>query len=109
MLTKESSRGFSPADSYPTYEYRSKSGRGLTANCDGSRIIPAPKGYVEAIRYHNEDEQFADYVKMITDEYKDIPDEKFKEHPYGIFIGRWRNARWMDEATRRGIGVPKVK
>ena len=103
MLTKKSSKGWSPMFSYPTYRYRSKSGKRETANCDGSRFLSIPKGYSEVIRYHDEDEHFASYLTWIADEHKGIPDSHFTESPYGIFIGTWRNARWQDEAQRRGL------
>ncbi len=103
MLTKESSQGFNPANSYPTYQYKSKNGRRGKAKCDGSRIVPKPKGYIETIECHDEDEHFRDYVRWNTEDHKDIPDGRFKEAPLGIFIGRWRNARWYDEAQRRGL------
>jgi len=103
MLTKESSRGFNEMSSYPTYEYYSKRGNRHTAKCDGSRIIPTPKGYTERIEYATVEDHFADYLKWLEDDHKDIPDEKMKAHPYGIFIGNWRNARWFDEAQRRGL------
>ena len=108
MLTKKSSRGFSPAFQYPTYLYLSKTGRRETANCDGSRMIPTPKGYREVIRYHSEDEAFADYLKWNTEDFKGISDERMRDNPFGIFIGTWRNARWYDEAQRRGL-VKEVK
>ncbi len=103
MLTKESSRGFNEMFSYPTYQYQSKKGNRTQANCDGSRILPKPKGYSEVIRFHNADEHFADYLKWIEEDYKAKPDQAFIDHPYGIFIGHWRNARWFDEAQRRGL------
>lgn len=103
MLTKKSSHGFNEHQSYPIYEYCSKSGNRLMANCDGSRIVPTPKGYSEVIRYHNADEDFAHYLKWIEEDHKGIPDERFKDSPHGVFIGQWRNARWGDEAKRRGI------
>jgi len=103
MLTKESSSGFSPAIQYPTYCYISKNGKREQANCHGSRILPKPKGYTEVIVFHNEDEHFADYVQWNTEDLKGVSDERFKEHPYGIFNGNWRNARWYDEAKRREI------
>ena len=103
MLTKESSSGFCPAIQYPTYRYISKSGKRERANCDGSRILPKPRGYTEVIEFHNEDEHFADYLRWNMEALKGIPDERFKEHPYGVFHGNWRNARWYDEAKRRGL------
>ena len=103
MLTKESSHGFSPHPAYPVYEYKSRSGKGTKGHCDGSRMNPAPKGFREVIRYHNEDEDFADYLKWIEGDHKDNPDQSFIDSPYGIFIGAWRNARWFDEAQRRGL------
>ena len=104
MLTKEVARGFYHANSYPVYEYVSKSGkRGQTSNLDGSRIIPLPRGYREVIRFHNRDEHFASYLKWLEEEHKGIPDEKLREYPNGRFIGRWRNARWSDEARRRNL------
>lgn len=69
MLTKESSRGFIQQD-YPTYEYISKSGGRRKGCCDGSRIIPAPKGYTEVIRFHDVDEAFADYIKWNAESLK---------------------------------------
>ncbi len=103
MLTKESSHGFCPHESYPTYEYRSKMGNRIKAKCGGGRILPKPKGYTEVIRLKNIDEDFAHYLEWIQDDHRKIPDSKFIEHPYGIFIGAWRNARWQDEAQRRGL------
>jgi len=103
MLTKESSRGFHPAGSYPTYRYISKKGTRELANCDKSRILPKPKGYTEVIEFHNEDEHFQDYVRWNSEDLKGILDKRFKQHPYGVFIGTWRNARWYDEAQRRGL------
>jgi len=108
MLTKESSKGFSPAPDYPTYEYINRSGRGKRARCDRGRIVPTPKGFREIIEFHNEDEHFADYLGWIEDEHKDKPDSLMSESPYGIFIGTWRNARWYDEAQRRGL-IKEVK
>ena len=103
MLTKEVALGFSPAK-YPTYEYLSKSGkRRITANLDGSRIVPPPKGHREGIRFTDADEHFADYLKWLEDEHTGIPSSEFLQHPGGIFIGRWRNARWIDEAKRRNL------
>jgi len=103
MLTKENSRGFIPHISYPVYEYLSKKGNRMQAKYDGGRITPKPKRYTEIIRYHNEDEDFETYLKWITEDHKDISDQRMKESPYGIFIGTWRNARWFDEAQRRGL------
>ena len=103
MLTKKSSRGFFPAPNYPTYRYISRSGKREQANCDGSRILPKPKGYTEVIVFHNEDEHFEDYVRWNAVDLQNIPDSRFKEIPYGNFIGSWRNLRWYDEAQRRGI------
>ena len=103
MLTKESSRGFMQACQYPTYRYISKSGKREKAKCDGSRILPTPRGYTEIIDFHNEDEHFQDYLRWNTEDHKDIPDERFAEHPYGHFFGNWRNARWYDEAQRREL------
>jgi hypothetical protein len=103
MLTKESSRGFNPAISYPTYRYISKKGTREQANCDRSRILPKPRGYIEVIEFLNEEEHFQDYLKWNSKDLKGIPDEKFKEHPYGIFHGNWKNARWYDEAQRREL------
>ncbi len=103
MLTKESSRGFNEMFSYPTYRYISKRGTREEANCDGSRILPKPKGYTEVIEFHNVDEHFQDYVRWNAEDLNGIPDERFQEHPYGIFCGNWRNARWYDEAQRRGL------
>ncbi len=105
MLTKENSSGFIRQD-YPTYEYLNKSSKSIKACCDGSRITPCPKGYREVIRYANVDEAFADYLKSIIAEHKDHLDTHFLEHPYGIFIGHWRNARWFDEAKRRNLVEP---
>ena len=105
MLTKENSSGFIRQD-FPTYEYHSKSSRSIKACCDGSHITPCPKGYREVVRYANADEAFADYLKSIIVEHKNIPDTRFKEKPYGIFIGHWRNARWFDEAKRRNLAEP---
>ncbi len=102
MLTKENSSGFIHQD-FPTYEYLNKSSKMRKACCDGSRITPCPKGYREVVRYATADDAFADYLKALIDEFKDMPDSKFTEHPYGIFIGHWRNARWYDEAKRRGL------
>lgn len=102
MLTKENSSGFIRQD-FPTYEYMSKSSKSIRACCDGGRIIPRPKGYREVIRYANAEEAFADYLKSIVDEHKGIADNRFQEHPYGVYIGYWRNARWFDEAKRRGL------
>jgi hypothetical protein len=103
MLTKENSSGFSPALSYPTYRYISKTGKREIAKCDGGRILPKPRGYTEVIKFRNEDEHFQDYVRWNSEDLKDIPDERFMIHPYGIFHGNWRNARWHDEAKRRGL------
>ena len=103
MLTKENASGFNPALAYPTYEYLTNSGKGYKARFDGGRIIPKPKGHREVVRYHNEDEHFTDYLKWNTEAHKDIPDRQLREHPYGIFIGTWRNARWHDEAVRRDL------
>ncbi len=103
MLTKESSRGFSEHFSYPVYEYKSRQGNKTQCRCDGSRIVPAPKGYSEVIRYNNIEEDFADYLKWVEQDHKDIPDERLKEYPNGVFIGTWRNARWHDEAQRRNL------
>jgi len=103
MLTKESSRGFQRAESYPTYEYHSKSDKRTQGICGGSRIVPTPKGYIEVIRYHDEDEHFNDYVKWNAEDHADVSDERLKREPYGGFHGRWRNARWNDEAQRRNL------
>ena len=103
MLTKESSRGFSPMNQYPTYEYRSKKGNRIRANFGGSRIVPTPKGYREVIRYQTVDEDFTSYLERIEDEHKGIPNERMIENSFGTFIGTWRNVRWYDEAQRRGI------
>jgi len=108
MLTKESSSGFSPSLNYPTYRYLSRSGNREQANFDGSRMSTIPRGYREVIEYHNEDEHFADYLKWNTEDHKDIPDQRMAEHPYGIFHGHFRNARWFDEAKRRGLVEPTV-
>ncbi len=103
MLTKEKAHGFNRAKSYPTYKYPTNSGKGYKARCDMGRIVPTPKGHREVVEYHNEDEHFTDYLQWIKDEHKDIPNKRMREHPYGIFIGTWRNARWFDEAQRRGL------
>jgi len=66
-------------------------------------MLPTPKGYTEVIRYHNEGEDFINYLSWVKEEHKDIPNKRFIESPYGISIGRWRNARWHDEAQRRGL------
>jgi len=102
MLTKENSSGFIRQD-FPTYEYHNKSSTGIKACCDGSRIIPCPKGYREVVRYATADDAFADYLKALIDEHRNTPDSRLQEQPYGIFIGHWRNARWYDEAKRRGL------
>ena len=102
MLTKENSLGFIRQD-FPTYEYLNRSSKSIKACCDGSRIIPCPKGYREVIRYATADDAFADYLKSIIEEHKYIPDTHLKEKPYGVFIGHWRNARWFDEAKRRNL------
>jgi len=106
MLTKENSSGFLPAKEYPTYQYLSKSGKREMARCDGSRMTLPPKGYREVVVYQNEDEHFADYLRWNTEDHKGISDQQLAEHPYGIFIGNWRNARWYDEAKRRGLAQP---
>ena len=103
MLTKKVARGFSPALNYPTYMYISKSGKGEKGRYDMGRIIPTPKGFREVIKYHNEDEHFTDYLKWIEEEHQRHSDNSMKAHPYGIFIGAWRNARWEDETKRRGL------
>src|SRR4030042_244150 len=106
MLTKENSSGFIWQD-YPTWEYISRSGKGMTAHSDGSRMTPCPKGYREVVRYANADEAFAAYEKGLIEEHKELPDSKFIEHPHGIFIGHWRDARWYDAANRRGLAKGK--
>ncbi len=103
MLTKEVAKGFSPAPEYPTYKYISRSGKGYKARCDRGRIIPTPTGYREVIDCPDIDTDFAKYLEMIKDEHKDKTDEDMRDHPYGIFIGAWRNARWEDEIKRRGL------
>jgi len=103
MLTKESSRGFSPAFNYPTYKYVSRSGKGYKARCDRGRITPTPKGYREVIDCPDIDTDFTEYLKWIEDDHKGTPDKEFIESPFGVFIGTWRNARWYDEAKRRGL------
>jgi len=108
MLTKESSSGFSPALSYPTYIYISKSGKGKKARCDMGRIVPTPKGFRETIEFHNEDEHFVHYLEWVEEEHKGHSNSQMKAHPYGIFIGHWRNARWFDEAKRRGLVKPTI-
>jgi len=102
MLTKEVSRGFNPMLNYPTYIYISKKG-GERGRFDGGRIKPIPKGYREVIRHLDENTHFTEYLKWIEEEHKAKSDSSFIEHPYGIFIGRWRNARWQDEAKQRGL------
>ena len=103
MLTKESSLGFNEHSSYPTYEYRSKQGNRVKAKCDGGRILPKPRGYTEIIRYQNADEDFRAYLKWIERDCSRFSDLQLLEHPYGIFVGAWSNARWMDEIKRRGL------
>ena len=103
MLTKENSSGFYPMKEYPTYRYLSKRGNREHNRMDGGRIIPPPKGYREVVEYQNEDEHFADYLRWNTEDHKNIPDQRLAEYPYGVFIGNWRNARWYDEAKRRGL------
>ena len=102
MLTIESSLGFNPARSYPTYEYRSKSHK-IKAQFGGGRIKPIPKGFREVVRYATREDDFADYVKWLAEEHKDTSDAKLLETPWGPYIGRWRNARWQDEIKRRGL------
>lgn len=103
MLTKESSRGFPELVGYPAYEYHSRSGKGRRARMDLQRIIPCPRGYREVVRYADVNAHFTAYVEGLQEEHEGIPDSKFLEHPWGIFIGQWRNARWQDEAQRRGL------
>ena len=90
MLTMESSRGFSEHSNYPVYEYVSKSGK---------------RTQIE--RFHDIEEHFTDYLRWIEEEHQGIPDSRFlyPEKPYGVYIGSWRNARWMDEAQRRGLSL----
>ena len=108
MLTKENASGFNPAFDYPTYEYISNSGKGIKARCDGSRMIPNPKGHREVIRFLNEQEHFEYYIEGLIEEHRKHSNRSMKSHPYGIFIGQWRNARWFDEAKRRGLVQPTV-
>lgn len=103
MITKESSEGFMAYYSYPVYEYQAKTANRFQANCDGSRMIPPPDGYTEVIRYADIDTHFTDYLRQIKDEYEHTKDGDFIDNPYGIFIGNKRNARWRDEAKRRGL------
>jgi len=103
MLTKEVARGFSPAPNYPTYKYVSRSGKGYRARCDRGRITPTPKGYREVIDCPDIDTDFAEYLKWIEDDHKDVSDNEMRENPHGIYLGAWRNARWEDEAKRRGL------
>ena len=103
MLTKKVARGFTPAPSYPTYEYASKNGKRYKVAFDRGRIIPTPKGYREVIDCPDIDTDFTEYLKWIEDDHKRHSDKSFIDHPYGIFIGAWKNARWEDEAKRRGI------
>jgi len=103
MLTKESSRGFNEMFSYPTYKYVSKRGTREEWNMDGSRMLSKPKGYTEHIVYADADTHFQEYLKMLEEEHQGMPDQRFIDHPYGIFHGTWRNARWYDEAQRRGL------
>jgi hypothetical protein len=99
MLTKENAVGFAPCYHYPTYEYRRQGGK--KGACDGSRIVPTPEGYTEVIRYHDEDEDFQAYLLMVIEEHTDLPDAKLLEAP--PFIGRGRNARWLDARKARGL------
>ncbi len=103
MLTKESSEGFAPAKNYPTYEYKSRTGKVTHARLDNGRIEPPPKGFREVIRCATVDDAFGEYLVWIEDEYKALPDAKLMETPMGDFIGRWHNARWRDEIKRRGL------
>ncbi len=103
MLTKESSLGFGAALNYPTYEYKSRSGKGTKARYDGGRIEPLPDGFREVIRYATVDDAFAEYLKWLEEEHKTKSDIEMLKSPSGPFIGRWRNARWYDEITRRGL------
>ena len=99
MLTIETSSGFTPAYHYPTYEY--KQGSKGRAMIDGSRIVPCPDGYEEKITHASIEEHFADYVKHVEDEHKDLSNEELCKAP--PFIGRGRNARWLDAQSLRGL------
>ncbi len=106
MLTKENSSGFNPSFHYPTYEY--KTNGGLMGSCDGSRIVPTPEGYTEVIVYHNIDGHFTAYLKQVAGDHENLTDGQLLAHPYGNFIGRGRNARWIDEIKRRNLeSTPK--
>jgi hypothetical protein len=103
MLTISNSRGFNGSSFYPIYEYHEINGNKKQGHLDGSKIIPIPEGYKEVIRYNTEQDHFAEYLKDIEDEHKHYSDEKMLENPTGIYRGRGRNSRWMDEINRRGI------
>jgi hypothetical protein len=103
MLTINQSRGFNGLNSYPSYEYHEINGTKKQGMCDGSRIIPTPENYTEVIRHTTEQEHFTEYLKNIEDGHKQYSDKYMLENPYGIFIGRGRNSRWMDEIQRRGL------
>ena len=94
MLTKEQAVGFHPYAKYPTYEYVDAAGTGKTAMCDGSRMTPAPEGHTEVVHYQDEDGHFASYVESIIEEHANRSDEELTKDP--PFIGRGRNARWID-------------
>lgn len=99
-LTKENSVGFSPAFQYPTYRYERSDGA-YASNLDGSRIVPCPKGTEERIVHQDEAEHFTDYREWIIKEHRHLSDKELLKPP--PFIGRKRNARWIDARRARGL------
>lgn len=62
-----------------------------------------PEGYKLWEYFETPEDELADYAEALRVEHTDLSDEKLKEHPYGIFNGRGRNARWHDEYLRRDL------